>query len=98
MTGVLFTLPQYFQGVLGTDAMGSGLRLLPLIAGLVAGAGPAGRIARVLGAKITLPIGFALVAARILLAASTGVPPPVGLVAPVIAALPPPLRPPPPPL
>lgn len=24
----MLTLPQYFQGVLGTDAMGSGLRLL----------------------------------------------------------------------
>src|SRR5579859_6303634 len=28
MIGVLFTLPQYFQGILGTDAMGSGVRLL----------------------------------------------------------------------
>ena len=35
MTGVLFTLPQFYQGVLGTDAMGSGLRLLPLVAGLI---------------------------------------------------------------
>jgi hypothetical protein len=26
MLGVLFTMPQYFQGVLGTNAMGSGLR------------------------------------------------------------------------
>jgi hypothetical protein len=32
--GVLFTAPQYFQAILGTDAMGSGLRLLPLIGGL----------------------------------------------------------------
>ena len=31
MLGVLFTMPQYFQGVLGTTAMGSGLRLLPLV-------------------------------------------------------------------
>ena len=37
MIGVLFTMPQYFQGVLGTDAMGSGLRLLPLIGGLIVG-------------------------------------------------------------
>ena len=35
MFGVLFTLPQYFQGVLGTTAMGSGVRLLPLIGGLL---------------------------------------------------------------
>jgi EmrB/QacA subfamily drug resistance transporter len=33
--GVLFVTPQYFQGVLGADAFGSGLRLLPLIAGLL---------------------------------------------------------------
>jgi hypothetical protein len=37
--GVLFTAPQYFQAILGTDAMGSGLRLLPLIGGLAVGAG-----------------------------------------------------------
>jgi MFS transporter, DHA2 family, multidrug resistance protein len=29
LLGVLFTLPQFFQGILGTDAMGSGLRFLP---------------------------------------------------------------------
>ena len=46
MIGVLFTLPQYFQGVLGTDAMGSGLRLLPLVGGLIVGAVPADRLAR----------------------------------------------------
>src|SRR6266511_3250676 len=38
MVGVLFTAPQHFQAVLGTDAMGSGVRLLPLIAGVVLGA------------------------------------------------------------
>ncbi|MFI1585399.1 hypothetical protein [Embleya sp. NPDC020630] len=37
--GVLFTMPQYFQAVRGTDAMGSGARLLPIIGGLVIGAG-----------------------------------------------------------
>ena len=44
MLGVLFTMPQYFQGVLGTSAMGSGLRLLPLVAGLIIGAVPAARV------------------------------------------------------
>src|SRR5215470_11061516 len=37
MIGVIFTMPQYFQGVQGTDAMGSGVRLLPLIGGLRVG-------------------------------------------------------------
>ncbi len=73
MIGVLFTMPQFFQGVLGTDAMGSGLRLLPLIAGLVVGAVPADRIARVVGAKITVALGFAMLAAGMLLGATTGV-------------------------
>src|SRR5947209_17807371 len=56
MIGVLFTMPQFFQGVLGTDAMGSGLRLLPLIAGLVVGAVPADRLARLVGAKLTVAL------------------------------------------
>lgn len=62
MTGVLFTLPQFFQGVLATDALGSGVRLLPLIAGLMVGAVPADRVARLLGAKVTVAIGFLIVA------------------------------------
>jgi predicted MFS family arabinose efflux permease len=61
--GSLFTLPQYFQAVLGIDAQGSGLRLLPLIAGMVAGAVPADRIAGRLGPKITVALGFAVLAA-----------------------------------
>ena len=35
--GILFAMPQYFQEVRGLDAFGSGLRLLPMIVGLVAG-------------------------------------------------------------
>jgi MFS transporter, DHA2 family, multidrug resistance protein len=67
MIGVLFTMPQYFQGVVGTDAMGSGLRLLPLIGGLVAGALPADRLTRRLGAKLVVALGFALIAGGLLL-------------------------------
>ena len=60
MLGVLFTMPQYFQGVLGTTAMGSGLRLLPLVAGLVVGAVPAARVVRLVGAKVAVAAGFVL--------------------------------------
>lgn len=73
MIGVLFTLPQYFQGVLGTDAMGSGLRLLPLIGGLIVGAVPANEVSRRLGAKLTVGGGFLLLGAGLLLGATTGV-------------------------
>ena len=71
MIGVLFTMPQFFQGVLRTDAMGSGVRLLPLIGGLVVGAVPADRVARVVGAKLTVALGFALLASGMLLGATT---------------------------
>ena len=61
--GAMFTLPQYFQAVLGVDPQGSGLRLLPLIAGLILGAVPADRLADRIGAKLTVALGFALMAA-----------------------------------
>jgi len=71
MMGVLFTMPQFFQGVAGTDAMGSGLRLLPLVGGLVIGAVPADRVARRLGAKLTVAAGFLVLAGGLALGTST---------------------------
>ena len=73
MIGVLFTMPQYFQGVLGTTAMGSGLRLLSLIAGLVLAAVSAARIAHLVGAKVTVALGFAILAAGLLIGTTTSV-------------------------
>ncbi|MGO8951115.1 MAG: MFS transporter [Ktedonobacterales bacterium] len=73
MLGVLFTMPQYFQGVLGVNAMGSGFRLLPLIGGLVLGAIPADRVAHLMGTKITIALGFTLLAVGLILGATTGV-------------------------
>jgi Na+/melibiose symporter-like transporter len=71
--GVLFTAPQYFQAILGTDAMGSGLRLLPLIGGLAVGASVADRIAARAGAKVTVAAGFALLAVGLGVGATTSV-------------------------
>jgi len=71
MLGVLFTMPQYFQGVLGTDAMGSGTRLLPLIGGLIIGVAPADLVVQRVGAKLTAAGGFALLGGGLLLGAST---------------------------
>ena len=73
MIGVLFTMPQFFQGVLRTDAMGSGIRLLPLIIGLVLGSVPADRVARVIGSKFTVALGFALLSGGMLLGATTSI-------------------------
>ncbi len=71
MISILFTLPQYFQGVVGTDAMGSGLRLLPMIAGLMLGAIPAAQVVRVVGAKVVVAAGFFLLAVGLLVGAMT---------------------------
>jgi EmrB/QacA subfamily drug resistance transporter len=81
MIGVLFTMPQYFQGVLGTDSMDSGVRLLPLIGGIVVGAGLAARLTRLLGAKITASLGFAVLAAGLLWGAQTQVGSSTGFIA-----------------
>jgi EmrB/QacA subfamily drug resistance transporter len=73
IVGVLFTMPQYFQGVLGSNAMGSGLRLLPLVGGLLVGALPADRLAGRIGSRQAVAIGFGLLAAGLLLGARTSV-------------------------
>jgi hypothetical protein len=73
LIGVLFTMPQYFQGVLATTAMGSGLRLLPLVAGVLIGAVPAAVVARFAGAKIAVAAGFTLLAAGLAIGATTSV-------------------------
>ena len=62
MFGVLFTLPQYLQAIMGFDAQGAGLRFLPAIAGLILGAVPADRVAARIGARFTVAIGFAVLA------------------------------------
>jgi MFS transporter, DHA2 family, multidrug resistance protein len=73
MFGLLFTVPQYFQAVVGTDAMGAGLRLLPMIGGLIAGAAAADRLGARAGAKVTVALGFVLLAAALFAGATTKV-------------------------
>ena len=73
MFGVIFVAPQYFQAIGGVDAFGTGLRLLPLIAGFLLGAGVANRLMVRIGAKLTVAIGFALLAAGLGMGAFTSV-------------------------
>ncbi|HMK96414.1 MAG TPA: hypothetical protein VK425_02645, partial [Acidimicrobiales bacterium] len=73
LVGLLFTLPQYFQAVMGTDAEGSGIRLLPVVGGLLMGLVPAPLIAKRLGAKLTTATGFGILAADLALGATTSV-------------------------
>src|SRR5205807_1972459 len=57
----------------GRNGWTSASALVPMIAGLVVGAVPADRLARLVGAKLTVALGFALLAAGLLLGATTGV-------------------------
>ncbi len=73
LVGLLFTLPQYFQGVMGTNAEGSGIRLLPLVAGLLVGLAPAALLVKRIGAKFTVALGFVLLATGLALGGTTTV-------------------------
>ncbi|MDR8412175.1 DHA2 family efflux MFS transporter permease subunit [Nonomuraea sp. 3-1Str] len=72
MFGVLFVLPQYFQANLRTDAMGSSLRLLPLIGGLLIGMATANRLSRLIGPRLAVGVGFVLLAGGLFWGATTG--------------------------
>jgi MFS transporter, DHA2 family, multidrug resistance protein len=72
MIGVLFVMPQYSEAIQGTSAFGAGIRLLPLIGGLVVGALPAGALAKTAGARLTVTLGFILLAVGALAGATTG--------------------------
>jgi EmrB/QacA subfamily drug resistance transporter len=61
--GVLFAVPQYLQLVLGYDALGSGLRLLPLMAGLMVAGGIGQRLVQAFGSKVPVALGMTVIAA-----------------------------------
>jgi hypothetical protein len=78
MFGIFFVMPQYFQAVRGVNALGSGLRLLPLICGMVVGMIGGTRIsvprrgkAPLVSAKTLVTVGFALMAATLAVGATT---------------------------
>jgi len=81
MFGLLFTLPQFFQAVGGQDALGTGLRLLPVIGGLLVGARLADRIVPRLGTKVVVALGLALMAVGLAVGATTGTGTGYGIVA-----------------
>ncbi|SNY73659.1 MFS transporter [Paractinoplanes atraurantiacus] len=73
MLGLLFTLPQFFAAVGGHDAFGSGLRLLPVIGGLIIGARAADKLRSRLSARTVIAVGLVLISAASLLGARTEV-------------------------
>lgn len=73
MFGMFFTVPQYFQAILGVDSLGSGLRLLPLIAGLLVGTRLVDKLLPRLGLRVVLVSGFLLLAGGLVIGALTRV-------------------------
>lgn len=69
--GILFVVPQFLESVLGNDAFGTGLRLLPLIGGLLVGAQLAEAFVPRLGPRVVIPIGLLVLAAGTFLGART---------------------------
>ncbi|MGW0635159.1 MFS transporter [Nocardia salmonicida] len=81
MFGMFFTVPQYFQAVLGVDALGSGLRLLPLIGGLVIGSRLVDLLLPRLGVRVVITAGLLVLAGGLGLGAFTTVDSGYGLTA-----------------
>ena len=63
--GVMFILTPYIQIVLGNDAQATGIRLLPLIGGVIVGAGLGNVLAARLGARVGVSAGLALTSAAL---------------------------------
>lgn len=64
--GVMFILTPYIQIVLGNDAQATGIKLLPLIGGVIIGAGIGNVLAARLGIRVGVSAGLALTAAALL--------------------------------
>ncbi|TDO45160.1 EmrB/QacA subfamily drug resistance transporter [Kribbella sp. VKM Ac-2571] len=73
LVGLLFVLPQLFQAVQGADAFEAGLRLLPIIGGMLVGAKVAERLVAAAGARISVVIGFSLMLVGLAIGAFTKV-------------------------
>ncbi|MER7173042.1 MFS transporter [Streptomyces mesophilus] len=73
LSGLLFLLPPYLQAVLGHDAFGTGLRLLPLIGGLVVAAKASQPLVERVGARAVICTGLVVLTFAALLGARTTV-------------------------
>ncbi len=71
MFGIIFALPQFFQAVQGVDPLTTGLRLLPLIAGVILGAKAAQSLLARAGTRSMIACGFAALTAGLAAGAFT---------------------------
>ena len=78
-------LPQFLQSVLGHDALGTGVRLIPLMAGLIQAAGSPRRLDRALGTRVAVSGGLALLAGSLVWLASVTAATPYAVIAAALA-------------
>ena len=64
---ILFTVPQYLESALGDDPVSAGLRLLPMMAGLLVAGGAASAAVRAIGTRLTVTGGLGLLTAGLAL-------------------------------
>ncbi|MBT1095374.1 DHA2 family efflux MFS transporter permease subunit [Streptomyces sp. Tu102] len=62
LTGLLFVLPPYLQAVLGHDALGTGVRLLPMMGGLLVASRLAPQVVARFGARAAVSAGLVVLA------------------------------------
>lgn len=85
--GVMFILTPFIQIVLGSDAQGTGIKLLPLIGGVIVGAAIGNVLAARLGPKIGVSAGLVVTAAGLLGFSRIGVESGYGPVGAVLAVI-----------
>ncbi|MER5429789.1 MFS transporter [Streptomyces sp. NPDC002588] len=73
LSGLLFVLPPYLQAVLGHDALGTGVRLLPMLGGLMVAARVAQPVVDRFGARAVVSAGLVILAFASLLGSRTTV-------------------------
>ncbi|WNM29872.1 MFS transporter [Streptomyces sp. Li-HN-5-11] len=71
LSGLLFVLPPYLQAVLGHDAFGTGLRLLPMMGGLMVAARGAHPVVTRFGPRAVVSAGLVVLAFAALLGSRT---------------------------
>ncbi|MGW0941815.1 DHA2 family efflux MFS transporter permease subunit [Streptomyces sp. NPDC002623] len=81
LSGLMFVLPPYLQAVLGHDSLGTGVRLLPLMGGLLVAARTAQPVVARFGARAVVSAGLVVLAFAALLGSRTTVDSGYGFVA-----------------
>jgi EmrB/QacA subfamily drug resistance transporter len=87
LMGTIFFLTTYIQSVLGYTPLQAGVRIVPVSAAMILGAGLSTKIVARIGTRAIVAVGLALVGAALLLLAQANVDSGYGIVAAVLALM-----------